>query len=402
MPQIDSINTDSTQNATFADSASLAVDTLRITHYWKKDITFYYEYAPFLPFPKNVEKLFSYQLPNSRIFKQSDLFVVSESTIASTQDTVSLSLHNEQNSSDTISSQDTVEVWAEKTFVMPTNFNDSVLNESLTSKGLPLFLKETDSINKANNTQVTVIFGDRVEPLNKTYFYSNEFVKIESVNYTKTNWMERDWLFWPLAALFVFFVLTRYKNRNFINQIVTSVFYSRMSVRIFNERNESTSPVIQSLLFFYFLTAGIFVYMSLNYYKLTISYFNGFVFFVVLSLLFVFLYFLKVAAIKILGYIFYQKKVVREYIHNVKLFNITTGILLLPLSICIPFLNAYIIDESSLIYTGFFAYIVLFILQLLRGFYVSYRQGVSLFYILLYLCVLEIIPFAIIVKIVTL
>jgi len=168
------------------------------------------------------------------------------------------------------------------------------------------------------------------------------------------------------------------------------------------EKNESTSPVIQSLLFFYFITTGLFVFMAMNYYGLYLSYTHGFISFLTFSLLITTIYFIKIASIKILGFIFLQKKVIDEYIHNLKLFNITIGIVLLPIIICIPFLNAYLVSESHLIQSGFIIFIIIFIFKLIRGFFVSYRQNVSVFYILLYLCTLEILPLALLLRIVTL
>ena len=412
MPHIDTLldqkdTTDSSHNQSTSDSLEVANDSIAAYRdkYWHKKHVFHYEYSPFPPLKPNIEKLFVYKAP----------FVAPFTEIMLLRDKKHLaeidSIEKAKLVQDSIIALDTtaltakaipVDTIAAIQFKVPTNYFPVEHTLNLKQLEIPKAIQSLDSFNTANGLKVTVVFGNRVEPVNKTYFYNSEYVKIQTNNNLKINWAERDWLFWPLLGLVVFFILTRYKHRTFISQTVASVFYPRMSARLMKEKNESTSPVIQSLLFFYFLTTGLFVFMAMNYYGLYIFYTHGFYSYIVFSLLITVIYFLKIGSIKMLGYVFQQRKVIDEYIHNLKLFNITTGIFLLPVTICIPFLNAYLVDEVHLIETGFALYVIVFFFKLLRGFFVSYRQSISIFYILLYLCTLEILPLALLLRIVTL
>jgi len=411
MPQHDSLinaslNQDSSDSLSVIDSATAANDSIAAYRekYWHKKFTFHYEYSPFLPVEQNVPKLFVYKTPLIRHFEQVMLVVDIKQDI----DTVTVApqvLVDSTLVKDTASlvqKDSVVDTIAAVQFQVPTDYFQKDTIIAFKSLGIPMEIQKLDSFNLANGFRVNVAFGKRVQPVDKTYFYKNEYVKIDTNNNIKTNWAERDWMFWPMLALVVYFIITRYRHLTFINQTVASVFYPRMSARLMKEKNESTSPIIQSLLFFYFVTTGLFVYMAMNFYGLYISYAHGFISFLAISLFITLVYFIKIASIKILGFVFQQRKVVDEYLHNLKLFNITTGIILLPITISIPFLNAYLVDEVHLIQTGFFVYIIIFIFKLLRGFFVSYRQSVSIFYILLYLCTLEILPLALLLRIVTL
>jgi len=411
MPQHDSLinqigNNDSSENQTMNDSLDYVNDSIAAYRekYWHKKHIFHYDYSPFLPTKSNIEKLFVYKTPLIKHFEEHMLFKEKQQTI----DTITTPIQTiildsiKTDSIRTVAKDTIVDTIADVQFVIPIDYFQSDKTINFKSIGIPKTLQQLDSFNLANGFTVPVVFGKRVMPVDKTYFYKNEYVKIETNNNLKVNWAERDWLFWPILGLVVYFILTRNKHRSFLNQTVSSVFYSRMSVRLLKEKNESTSPVIQSLLFFYFITTGLFVFMAMNYYGLYLSYTHGFISFLTFSLLITTIYFIKIASIKILGFIFLQKKVIDEYIHNLKLFNITIGIVLLPIIICIPFLNAYLVSESHLIQSGFIIFIIIFIFKLIRGFFVSYRQNVSVFYILLYLCTLEILPLALLLRIVTL
>jgi len=405
MPQHDSLighieNPDSSVNQAMIDSLTAINDSIAAYRekYWHKKHTFHYEYSPFLPTEPNIQKLFVYKTPLLRHFEEAMLVYnkkVEAPTIA--EDTLTVKESTKQPAIDSAKlSADTI---AAIQFQIPTDYFQIEKSFDFKAIGIPKAIQQLDSFNRTNNLTVPITFGKRVEPIEKTYFYKTEYVKIESNNNLKVNWAERDWMFWPQLVLLAYLIITRYKHRVFINQTVSSVFYSRMSVRLLKEKNESTSPVIQSLLFFYFITTGLFVFMSMNYYGLYLFYPHGFYSFLVFSLMVTVLYYIKIASIKTLGFIFQQKKVVDEYIHNLKLFNITIGIVLLPIVICIPFLNAYLINESHLIETGFAVYIIIFVFKLIRGFFVSYRQNMSIFYIFLYLCTLEILPVALLIRI---
>ena len=411
MPQHDSLikqtdNYDSSLEQSLTDSYAASNDSLAAYRekYWHKKHIFHYEYSPFSPIQPNIGKLYIYKIPFIRYFEAQQLIINKKQELDSIPQLKEIPIRDSIADKEAGSSiKDTIDDTTIKIrFQTPIIYAQKEAFFDFQTIGMPKAFQQLDSFNTANNRKISVVFGKKVVPEDKPYFYNNEYVKIESNNELKVNWAERDWLFWPLLALVIYIILTRYKYRTFISQTVTSVFYSRMSVRLLKEKNESTSPVIQSLLFFYFLATGLFVYMSMNFYGLYLFYTHGFYSFLVFSLLITLIYFIKIASIKILGFIFLQKRLVDEYIHNVKLFNITFSIILLPIVICIPFLNAYIIDESHLIQTGFVLYIIIFILKLIRGFFVSYRQNVSVFYILLYLCTLEILPIALLIRIATL
>ena len=407
MPQHDSVieqidNSDSSDRLSTADSSNISGDSLSVNtnKKWHKNAVFHYEYSPFIPLGSNVEKLVVYKAPFVTHFDDTMLLlkvqaITTDSTINQKQD---IQTQQEQHDSIAIVKETVPAI----RFQVPTNYFPTEKTVNLKTIGIPEGIQQLDSFNTANGLTIPVHFGTNVLEPDKMYFDKNEYIKIESSNYQKINWVERDWLFWPILGILTYFILTRHKHRTFINQTVTSVFYSRMSLRLLKEKNESTSPITQSLLFFYFLTTGLFVFMSMNYYGLYISYTHGFISFLLFSLILAVIYFLKIASIKLLGFIFFQRKVVDEYIHNLKLFNITTGIILLPIVVCIPFLNTYLIGEENLIFSGFGLYSIILLFKLFRGFLISYRQGVSIFYILLYLCTLEILPLALLLRIVTL
>jgi hypothetical protein len=109
------------------------------------------------------------------------------------------------------------------------------------------------------------------------------------------------------------------------------------------------------------------------------------------------MYLLKIALIRISGFIFKTGKEASEYISAIFLFINILGLFLLPVVICLAFIEKA--DPRIFIYTGYFIIGSFLCLRLLKGLVIGFGSNrVSKFYLFLYLCTLEIIPFVILIK----
>ena len=109
-------------------------------------------------------------------------------------------------------------------------------------------------------------------------------------------------------------------------------------------------------------------------------------------------YFVKITVTRILGNIFDVRDAASEYVYNVLLFNKTTGLVLFP--ICMLLAYARQIPPEILVWTGIVSSLLILIYRLLRVILIGVaNSSVSFFYIILYLCTLEIIPFIVIIKV---
>jgi hypothetical protein len=79
-----------------------------------------------------------------------------------------------------------------------------------------------------------------------------------------------------------------------------------------------------------------------------------------------------------------------EYLRNIFLFNKIFGLIVFPLLVAHPFID--IKFRFIFIYAGIIIFVLLFILRIFRGIVISVKNKFSIFYIILYLCTLEILP----------
>ncbi|MFM1932907.1 MAG: hypothetical protein RL226_2210 [Bacteroidota bacterium] len=114
-------------------------------------------------------------------------------------------------------------------------------------------------------------------------------------------------------------------------------------------------------------------------------------------LLIVFLVFvLKLIVMEAASSLSVKNDLLREYRANTLLFTILTGILLTPL--CIGTSLTIGKNEEWIWIIGIAIYLCFYLIRLWRGAISALQQGVRFYYIILYLCTLEILPLAVLIK----
>ena len=99
---------------------------------------------------------------------------------------------------------------------------------------------------------------------------------------------------------------------------------------------------------------------------------------------------LRVALLRITGYLFLNYNLFSEYIHNSFVVNKGTGIILFPVVITAHYFPVPLV--SIVLLAGLFILVISVILKSIRAYQIIKRKDVVLFYLILYLCTLEFLP----------
>jgi len=110
----------------------------------------------------------------------------------------------------------------------------------------------------------------------------------------------------------------------------------------------------------------------------------------------VLLYALKSFTCRIIGYVFRKEKPCKEYIHSFYLMNKNMGLFLFPLLLTIPFISSEFSSYVINIGLGIIGYFFLF--RYVRGLQIIFQYNLSLFYMFLYFCTMELAPLFLIYK----
>lgn len=206
-----------------------------------------------------------------------------------------------------------------------------------------------------------------------------------------------DWFIIVLIMVIIYFTWIRVFNYKVIKQHFAAFTSNLLTNQIVRDENilvQRTSVLLS--LVFYFIVALFFYQVSI-YFKWNYKIFNeGFVRYVIFVLLIASAYSLKMVLLKMLGILFRIDKAVSTYIFNIFLINNIIGMVFIPLVILIAFVAGI---TKFLLWTGVVMLLFALIYRLFRGIAIWMSMPkFSLYYLILYLCALEIAPLLVLFK----
>jgi hypothetical protein len=215
------------------------------------------------------------------------------------------------------------------------------------------------------------------------------------IHYTHYDYLAASILF----LSFCLFVWLYVSNRKRLNQLFKD-FYGRKGSRSAKEEYSFSNRGGFLLSILFLLTTSLFIGQLADYYGLKITSDKVRLYGTIMITLVV-LYVVKIGVIRFTGFIFKTGKEAAEYISVMFIFLNLLGLFMLPVVICLSFVRQA--DPRIFIYTGYIIIGSFLCLRLLKGLVIGFGSNrVSKFYLFLYLCTLEIIPFIILIKLFTL
>jgi len=203
---------------------------------------------------------------------------------------------------------------------------------------------------------------------------------------------------WIHALMFVCFtMLVLLRVFDFRRLVLLMQGFVRASSvsQTYREESALTSRVSVFLLLNFLLMGALFIWQTLG-----VLFHNypapSAVLWIALGILAV--YVVKIAGVRMLGFIFEMRESAREYIYNIILFNKTIGLFLFPVTLCLAYARQ--LPPMWLIVTGLSVWGLILLYRFVRLSWIGLSvRGVSFLYIILYLCTLEILPFVVIIKV---
>jgi hypothetical protein len=208
-----------------------------------------------------------------------------------------------------------------------------------------------------------------------------------------------DWVLALFILVALLLVWIRLFYGRFFATLATALTSFQISSKLFRERNVLQQRVSRVLDFIYILVIAICIFESVVHFGViqsNLTHFNQFL----LWLNIIIFYSLgRYLILRLTGYVFLVQSIIQEFIHNNYLINRGTGLVLFPLLVMAhyfpsPLVKPLLIVGMGLILSAFFY-------KALRGYQIIIRNDVILFYLILYLCTLEILPLLLGYKVVT-
>lgn len=223
-------------------------------------------------------------------------------------------------------------------------------------------------------------------------------IKIRKNNYGLGQVINRSplWFFLSIIALTTFFAIIKIVFKKQIDLIFRAFYDPRVLNQINKEDHIFVSWQFLFLYLLFSLTVGLFICLILYKVK-SFSGATDFYFFLLVSLL-VFLFFgFKILILRFLGFLFKVQRLVKDYTNIIYLTYFNSLFFLLPLTIGLGLINFNEHYTLFWVITSILTVIIGFQLaRIMVNILINYR--LSKFYLILYLCVLEICPILILAR----
>jgi hypothetical protein len=223
-----------------------------------------------------------------------------------------------------------------------------------------------------------------------------------SVAYPGTSNVNRqltpDWVLYFSITFLVILAWVRLIYTRFIVDVFKSSLNYQLAQKVYKEPGIIQKRIFSFLNVFYYFTAGIFFYLVFDYFDYHPLGFEN------LKLLGVIVAFLisyslfRFTMMKITGALFQRTKLFSEAIFHNFLYNKIGGVILIPFILLIAYTRDIYQDIS--VFMGLAAFLAINVMRFIRLIIFIYKSVVLLFYFILYLCTLEIIPVLVILKLI--
>lgn len=213
----------------------------------------------------------------------------------------------------------------------------------------------------------------------------------------RRNYINQDGIFVLSLIIALLFGWINVFHRKRFSQVINAFFIARYINQLIREENSLLQRVFIMVSIIFILILSIFTYQSVNFYQIDLNTHNGFIIFMICALGVSLTYFVKLVVLNVVGFAFDEEKSTKEYFYNIFLINNFLGIILVPIILCLAYVPQ--LSKDLLIQIGISVYVLSLVYRVLRGMLIGWTNGhYSLFHIFLYFCTLEILPFLLMIK----
>jgi hypothetical protein len=203
------------------------------------------------------------------------------------------------------------------------------------------------------------------------------------------NQFVQNWSIILLVLLFIILASIRTSSEKYLEQLFQSLFNQSTANRLFRDKVSNLLHVSFRLDTFFILVFGLFIFQAVLYFLQPEPDTSLIIYGISVAAFFIYVV-LKFTLYRLSGFIFNVSAETQEYIFYAKSVNRILGLILFPITVSLFFIKG--IYAEYLLITGCLIFIIVNIINILRCMKVIAQKVFSIYYMILYLCTLEILP----------
>lgn len=208
-----------------------------------------------------------------------------------------------------------------------------------------------------------------------------------------------DWILLIFIVLLIVIAWLKLFYNKFFDQTLQSVFNRQLSSKVIRDHNIFSRRVALVLNLNFVFTTGMFFFLTSNYFGYNFLIHTGIVRYLFICGIITSLLLARFFITNVTGIVFNRNTLFKEYLHEILLTYKNAGIYLIPLAIGIAYITTEI--KIYLIYSGLAVLLIAYVWRFFKGFQIIINKDILIFYLILYLCTLEILPVLIAYRFVT-
>jgi hypothetical protein len=207
----------------------------------------------------------------------------------------------------------------------------------------------------------------------------------------------QDWTFFLILIGWTVFASLSFGFSKYIVQVFQSVVNFSAASRLYRERGYSSNFGIFRLnvIFYLFLPFAIYLIARDNGMSMGST---GIELFLLVFVAANAYFMIKVLIYKLLGSVFSQRETTGELVFNMMLYHNVLGLVLLTIATIHSLVPGFGIFAMFIVPS---LILIFYLMSIVRSIYFAIRVGISIFYLILYLCALEILPILLVIKLAT-
>ncbi len=230
----------------------------------------------------------------------------------------------------------------------------------------------------------------------KDFTTQSTIKKVDLIERPQEKAKEKNWVFFSGIFVFIILLIIQTYYRKQLASVNSALVNMQLADKLMREKNILLKRLYFFLSLIYFLSLAFFFFRVFSFLNINIQGYNGFSLFIFLFAIISLTLLIRIGVNKIVAFIFDAVVVFKEYEFNNQIIHRNLGLLLLPI-----LLSSYFVPDSITNLVFIIATVLLIVATIFRYFkavQLLLKHNIVLFYSILYLCTLEILPLLVGVK----
>ncbi|WP_158275641.1 DUF4271 domain-containing protein [Marinilabilia rubra] len=209
--------------------------------------------------------------------------------------------------------------------------------------------------------------------------------------------LSQNWFLFVLVGLVAITGIVRFRWQKYLSDVFSAVVFSNVANKLQSDTSVNKRLASFWLGFLFYANFSLLLFETMRISERTFFNLQGFQLLIGLAGFLVVIFTLKFVVYKFVGWVFRVQEPTGEYLFQSSVMSKAFGVILMPLVTIFAFL-----EPEARIWIpriGLSAFILLYVIQIGRGIVANLRNTLSGYYIILYLCALEILPLSILYKV---